>query len=103
MDAFYAAVEQRDRPELRGKAVLVGGSAEGRGVVSAASYEARRYGARSAMPVSQALRLCPHAIVVPVRMGAYRQVSRQRSRSASTPPWTTSAPASAPTQSGGDN
>jgi DNA polymerase IV len=77
MDAFYAAVEQRDRPELRGKAVLVGGSAAGRGVVAAASYEARAFGPRSAMPMATALRLCPHAVVVPVRMARYREVSRQ--------------------------
>lgn len=77
MDAFYASVEQHDRPELRGKAVLVAGSPERRGVVSAASYEARPYGCRSAMPTSQALRRCPHAIVVPVRMRRYQEVSRQ--------------------------
>ena len=77
MDAFFASVEQRDRPELRGRAVLVGGAADGRGVVSAASYEARRFGARSAMPMSTALRLCPRAVVVPVRMARYREVSRQ--------------------------
>jgi len=76
MDAFYAAVEQLDRPELRGKPVLVGGSPQGRGVVSTASYEARPFGCRSAMPMSQAVRLCPHAIVVPPRMDRYAEISR---------------------------
>jgi len=74
MDAFYAAIEERDRPELRGKAVLVGGTSA-RAVVCTASYEARKFGARSAMPMGAALRLCPHAIVVPPRMSAYAEVS----------------------------
>jgi len=76
MDAFYAAVEQRDRPELAGKPVIVGGSAEGRGVVAAASYAVRRFGVHSAMPTATALRLCPEAIVLPVRMSQYAAISR---------------------------
>ena len=74
MDAFYAAVEQSDNPELRGKPVIVGGAM--RGVVCAASYEARRYGVHSAMPVFQARRLCPHGVFLPVRMERYKEVSR---------------------------
>ena len=62
LDAFYAAVEQLDNPQLRGKPVLVGGSPEGRGVVATASYEAREYGAHSAMPMATAVRLCPQEI-----------------------------------------
>lgn len=76
MDAFYAAVEQRDAPELRGKAVLVG-SPSRRGVVTTASYEARPFGARSAMPMMHALELCPHAIVVPPRHAHYAAISAQ--------------------------
>lgn len=76
LDAFFAAVEQRDDPRLRGKPVLVGGSAQ-RGVVAAASYEARRFGIRSAMPMAEALRRCPHAIVVAHRMSRYAETSRQ--------------------------
>jgi len=75
LDAFFAAVEQRDDPALRGKPVLVGGSAR-RGVVAAASYEARTYGVFSAMPMAEALRRCPHAIVVPHRMERYAEASR---------------------------
>jgi DNA polymerase-4 len=77
LDAFYASVEQLENPELRGKPVVVGGSPEGRGVVMAASYEARRFGIRSAMPMSRALRLCPRAVRVPARFDRYSQVSRE--------------------------
>jgi len=76
MDAFYASVEQRDRPELRGLPVVVGGPKDARGVVSAASYEARAFGVRSAMPLRTAARLCPRAVFVPVRMDRYLEVSR---------------------------
>ncbi len=77
MDAFFASVEQRDRPELRGKPVLVGGSPKGRGVVAAASYESRVFGCRSAMPMRTAVRLCPHAEIVRPRFSRYREVSSQ--------------------------
>jgi DNA polymerase-4 len=76
MDAFYASVEQRDRPELRGQPVIVGGTSN-RGVVAAASYEVRKFGVRSAMPIREALRRCPHAICVTPRMSVYREVSHQ--------------------------
>ena len=76
MDAFYASVEQRDNPALRDKPVIVGGNRE-RGVVTTCSYAARVFGVHSAMPMARALRLCPQAVVMPVRMGVYRQVSRQ--------------------------
>lgn len=75
MDAFFASVEQRDDAALRGKPVLVGGRAR-RGVVAAASYEARRFGVHSAMPMAEALRRCPHAVVVSPRRGRYEEVSR---------------------------
>src|SRR5690606_35011736 len=75
MDAFFASIEQRDFPQLRGKPVLVGGSPEKRGVVAAASYEARRFGCRSAMSSLQAKRLCPQAVFCKPRFERYRQVS----------------------------
>src|SRR5512145_2270162 len=77
MDAFYASVEQRDRPELRGRPVIVGADPRGRGVVSACSYEARVYGVRSAMPISRAYRLCPHGVYLPVDMDKYARVSAE--------------------------
>ena len=78
LDAFFAAVEQRDRPELRGKPVIVGGGSPGdRGVVSAASYEARRYGVHSAMPLRTAGRLCPDGAFLPVDGRKYQAVSRE--------------------------
>ena len=76
MDAFYASVEQLDNPALKGKPVIVGGSSK-RGVVSAASYEARRYKIHSAMPIAQAMKLCPHGFFLPVRMKRYKEISSQ--------------------------
>ncbi len=76
MDAFFASVEQRDDPSLRGKPVVVGSSSR-RGVVAAASYEARPYGVRSAMPMAQALDRCPHAVIVPPNRARYVEASRQ--------------------------
>ena len=76
MDAFYASVEEQDRPELKGKPLIVGGTG-GRGVVAAASYTVRRFGVRSAMPMREALRLCPEAIVVHPRMARYKEISDQ--------------------------
>jgi DNA polymerase-4 len=77
MDAFYASVEQRDRPELRGKPVAVGGAPDKRGVVAAASYEARTFGVRSAIPMSRAVRLCPSLVIVRPDFLKYRSVSQQ--------------------------
>ena len=76
MDAFFASVEQLDTPELRGKPVIVG-SPTRRGVVTTASYEARRFGIHYAMPMFQARKLCPEAIIVPVRMSRYKEISSQ--------------------------
>ena len=76
MDAFYASIEQRDDPRLAGKPVIVGGT-QGRGVVAAASYEVRKFGVHSAMPMTTALRLCPHALCVQPRMQVYKDVSEQ--------------------------
>jgi len=77
MDAFYASVEQRDNPELRGKPLAVGGSPESRGVVAAASYEARKYGVRSALPMARAVRLCPELEIVPPDFAKYRAASQK--------------------------
>ena len=81
MDAFYASVEQRDFPEYVGKPIVVGGKPEGRGgVVATASYEARKFGIRSAMPSKKALQLCPHVIFVYPRFAAYKEASKKNSR-----------------------
>jgi DNA polymerase-4 len=77
MDAFYASVEQRDDPSLKGRPVAVGGSAEGRGVVAAASYEARAFSVRSAMPMARAVRLCPELLIVRPDFAKYKAVSEQ--------------------------
>src|SRR5262245_46530572 len=76
MDAFYASGEQRDDPRLRGQRVIGGGTSN-RGVVAAARYEVRVFGVRSAMPIREALRRCPHAICVKPRMSVYREASHQ--------------------------
>ena len=77
LDAFFASVEVLENPELAGKPVLVGGRPEQRGVVAAASYPARAFGVRSAMPMYRALALCPEAVILPARHQVYRQYSRQ--------------------------
>src|ERR1044072_8095970 len=76
MDAFYASVEQRDNPSLRGKPVAVGGRPEGRGVVAAASYEARTFGVRSAMSMAKAVRMCPSLVIVPPDFSRYKAASQ---------------------------
>lgn len=76
MDAFYPAVEILDNPDLKGKPVIVGGSSR-RGVVSSASYEARRFGVHSAQPIARALKLCPHGVFLPVRMARYQEMSNR--------------------------
>ena len=75
MDAFFASVEQRDNPQLRGKPVIIGGRPQSRGVVSTASYEARVYGVHSAMPLAEAYRLCPQGIFLPSNHKKYSEVS----------------------------
>src|SRR5690606_38788498 len=75
MDAFFASVEMRDNPRLRNVPMAVGGSRDQRGVISTANYEARKYGVRSAMPTSQAMKLCPHLVLVRGKMSKYREAS----------------------------
>ena len=77
MDAFFASVEERENPSLKGKPVVVGGSPEGRGVVAAANYVARSFGVYSAMPMATAIRLCRHLIIVPSQGRLYAEVSTQ--------------------------
>ncbi len=76
-DSFYASVEMRERPELRGKPIAVGGSAEGRGVIATSNYDARKFGVRSAMSSARAMQMCPELIIVTARFELYREVSRQ--------------------------
>src|SRR5262249_56255211 len=76
MDAFYASVEQRDKPALRGQPIAVGGQPDRRGVVAAASYEARAFGVHSAMSMAKAVRLCPSLVIVPPDFSRYRDASR---------------------------
>lgn len=77
MDAFYASIEMRDFPELRGRPIAVGGSSERRGVIATCNYEARKYGVRSAMPTKTALKKCPQLVLKPGRMSVYKAVSQQ--------------------------
>lgn len=77
MDAYYASVEERDHPELRGRPLVVGGSSSQRGVVAAANYAARTFGVHSAMPMATAMRLCPSLVVLPVRMTHYAAIARE--------------------------
>ncbi|MCG3730595.1 DNA polymerase IV [Vibrio cincinnatiensis] len=77
MDCFYAAVEMRDNPDYRGRPIAVGGNEKQRGVLSTCNYEARKFGLHSAMPTAQAIKRCPHLLVVPGRMSVYKSVSRQ--------------------------
>ena len=77
LDAFYASVEEKDNPEIKGKPVVVGGSAEGRGVVASASYEARKFGIRSAMPMRTAMRMCPQAVRRSPRFDRYHEMSQE--------------------------
>src|SRR6266513_1381106 len=77
MDAFYASVEQRDDPALKGRPVAVGGRPESRGVVAAASYEARKFGVRSALPMARAVRLCPELVIVRPDFKRYREASQK--------------------------
>ncbi|MBW4827267.1 MAG: DNA polymerase IV [Clostridiaceae bacterium] len=77
MDAFYASVEERDNPSLKGKPIIVGGSLKNRGVVTTASYEARKYGVHSAMATYKAKKLCPKGVFLPVNMAKYKEISRE--------------------------
>ena len=77
MDCFYAAIEVRERPELKGEPVAVGGRSRRRGVLTTCNYEARKFGIHSAMPTFQAVQRCPHLVVLPVRPDLYRQESKR--------------------------